>query len=256
MNKKLLYLLSALTLCAICTVVHAGETADSTCTYRRGPVRVQGTVARKDSLLNVSKMSWYPFEMGWLFWTSTDYSLYQGTTYTDEFMTLNTAKSIMMNIDLIGVQYALNKKESVTFSFDLSLNVNNYVFDRHIRLQEDPADGKAIPTAIGTGYDKTKLTTAYLTVPLFLYFKPKQRLIASVGLIPGLKLNEHAKIKKPKEKEKLETVNDFKLAAEMRFQFFSGCYMFGMYDLLPLFKDDRGPKIRQAALGVGIRIAD
>lgn len=192
------------------------------------------------------------FEMGWTTLPSVSYDLYHGTADDYDFMDLDVAKSIMLNITLFGHDILVNKAKSAALAAMIRLNVNNFVFDRQVCLLEN-AEGILVPAAIDEKYSKSKLTTAYLDMPVAAFLQmPEKPYGISVALVPGIKINEHSKIKSPKEKEKMHTVRNFRLAVESRIQFVPGIYLFGMYDLLPMFKDDRGPDTHPFSIGIGL----
>ena len=191
-----------------------------------------------------------PFELGWSTLPSVDYDQYE----SDGFMDLDMAKSIMMNITFFGHDIVANPSKTVALSAFMRFNVNNFVFNSHIRLREDDSE-RVIAEPADVKYDKSKLTTMYLDLPIAASFRLAGKPYGmSVMLAPGIKLNGHSKVKSPKEKEIIHAVRDFRLAVEGRLQVLPGFYVFGMYDLLPMFKDDKGPDTHALSVGLGLGI--
>ena len=92
----------------------------------------------------------------------------------------------------------------------MGLNFNNYRFSNNFTLKNEL--GTIVPIPItDSNLEKTKLSTGYLTVPLLLEFQlPKETGIwMSMGLIGGMKMGSHTKVKIAGNKSKDH--NDFNI---------------------------------------------
>jgi len=198
------------------------------------------------------KGHWSAFEMGINTFTNVDYTGYS----TPNFMDLNHNKSIEVNINLFKYSIALQKKKTnIGLVTGLGLNFNNYRFSNNFTLKNEL--GTIVPVPITDAkLEKTKLSTGYLTVPLLLEFQlPKETGIwMSMGLIGGMKMGSHTKVKIAGTKSKDHNdfnINPFRGGATARLGF-KGFNIFGTYYFTPFFKDGRGPAMEPFTIGLGL----
>ena len=81
------------------------------------------------------------------------------------------------------------------------------------------------------------------------------RIYISAGVLGSVRLNSHTKIKyRDKQKEKVKTVDDFSMPLFRYSLMFRTGYrwfnVFATYDLVPLFKKDKGPELTPFTFGV------
>ncbi len=206
------------------------------------------------------KGHWAVLEMGVNTFTKVDYSAYFLTNlqdhYTPNFMDLNHNKSMEVNINLFKHSIGLQKNNNdIGLVTGLGLNFNNYRFSNNITLKNE--GGYVAPIVItDPGLQKTKLSTSYLTVPLLLEIQQPggPGLWMSAGVIGGIKMASHTKVKINNTKEKDHNdfnINPFRGGATARLGY-KGFYIFGTYYFTPFFKDGRGPAMEPFTIGFGL----
>ncbi len=143
------------------------------------------------------KGHWAGFEIGVNAFSNEDYSLYNG----DSFMDLDLNKSIAVNLNFI--QYNINlaeTKKNFGIVTGMGLSWYNFRFDKDITIIEDAETGIVRKDPLDASWDikKSKLTMSYLTVPVLLEYQfniDHSKLFISTGVIGGLELGSHTKIK-------------------------------------------------------------
>lgn len=158
------------------------------------------------------------------------------------------------NINLIG--------EKLGLITGLGLQWDNYRFDNDAILSmEGDTLGFDEPNP-ERDYKKSKLLTTYLNVPLFLEFQTNSdnnfdSFHLSAGIIGGWRIGSHSKIvydgrNKNKEREDFYT-NPFRADAAFRIGW-GKINLYAGYNLIPLFKDDKGPELYP--FNAGLQILD
>ena len=208
----------------------------------------------------VFKGHWSGFEIGINSFTDEDYSMY--SIYDQDFMELDQNKSIAVNLNFIQYDISLSKRKgNFGIVTGLGLSWYNFRFDRDITLIEDE-NGKIQPEDLDGNWKvkKTKLTCSYITVPVLLEYQVPvsgYRLYCSAGIIGGLKLGSHTKVKyKLNGSHKKKNHDDFnlrpyKLDASIKIGY-RGLNLWGTYGLETLFEGDKAPGLTPYALGFGI----
>ena len=107
---------------------------------------------------------------------------------------------------------------------------------------------------------KSKFANVYITLPLLAEWQIPinhydNRIFISAGLLASFRVNSHTKIKyKADAKQKHKMVDDFSmptfrysLMLRTGYRWFK---VFASYDLVPLFKDDKGPELTPFTFGI------
>jgi hypothetical protein len=200
---------------------------------------------------------WIGFEWGMNNFLDADFTL--SREGDDSFMDLNTGRS--WAVDLNFAQYSLGFGTSQFGSvIGLGLGFNNYFFDGENTIVEEDDYVVGIDTS---GVSKSKLTTTFLRIPLFLEAqfpntRRMKRMYISAGVIGGLKLGSHTKVVyeneygKSKDKNKDDfNINPFRFGAIARIGF--GCIsVFGEYYFTPMFVDGKGPDLNPFSVGLAL----
>jgi hypothetical protein len=202
------------------------------------------------------KGHWDAFQIGINSYLSPDKSTSLPSSM--DFMSLNTNKSININLNMFQQSFGLIGRSFGIVS-GLGLEFTNYVFDGNNTIIKDDA-GIIVADIKPFKLDKSKLTTTYLTVPLILEFqfpgeRRANRLYINGGVVGGLKLGSHTKIKykengdKQDEKDK----NDFNLNS-LRYGFtgrvgIKHLSIFGTYYPVALFEKNKGPELYPFMIG-------
>lgn len=197
------------------------------------------------------KGHWSFLEMGVNSFANVDYAGYA----TKNFMDIDHNKSMEVNINLFKLSFGLQKHQNnAGFVTGLGLNFNDYRFTNEYTLKNE--DGYAVPVPITDQYlEKTKLSTGYLTVPLLLELHAgKSGLWMSAGVIGGLKMGSHTKVKiggtKYKDRDDFN-ISPFRGGATARLGY-KGLNIFGTYYFTEFFREGRGPAMNPIAIGIGI----
>ena len=178
---------------------------------------------------------WAGFEMGVNGFAEEDYSMYPAEQ--NDFMDLDMAKSLAVNLNFLQYDIGLQKERNTI--------------------------GLIQPYAIDSDWSvkKSKLTSLYLTVPLLLEFQipvkyKTRRVHMSAGVVGGLRLGSHTKIKyksngnKHKDKDHDDfNLNTLRYSAQVRVGYRS-LNFFATYGLNGLFEKNDGPELDPFTVGI------
>lgn len=199
---------------------------------------------------------WSGFELGFNGLANEDYSLYSAADA--DFMELNQPKSMEVNFNFL--EYSIVLDNPIGLVTGMGFSMNNYRFDNDLTLVKGD-DGIVHPLWIEEDekVEKSKLMASWLTVPLLLEFQipvngRSNRLFISGGVIGGINLGSHTKVKYDGSKEKDRgsfNINPFKCSATIRagLKDFS---LYASYGLTPLFKSDKGPELFPFSVGISL----
>lgn len=194
---------------------------------------------------------WEGVELGFNGFDKPDYSLYDG----NEFMELNQGKSMEFNLNFYELNIGL-AKSYVGLVSGMGLSFNSYRFENPYTLVKGPQ----MTEALLLDYDnlsKTKLAVSYLNVPLLLEFQVpvnqnEGRLFINAGLVGGVKIGSHTKVKHGDIKDKDRSgfnLNQFKYAATAKVGY-KDVSLFATYSLTPLFQAGKGPELTPFTIGI------
>lgn len=194
---------------------------------------------------------WEGVEFGFNAFDKPDYSLYDGV----EFMSLNQGKSMEFDLNFYELNIGL-AKSYVGLVSGMGLSFNNYRFENPYTL----ARGPMMTGAVHLDYEdlsKTKLAVSYLKVPVLIEFQipvnqNEGRLFINGGIIGGVKIGSHTKVKHGDVKDKDRSgfnMNSFKYEATARIGY-KGVALFANYSLTPLFQSGKGPELTPFTVGI------
>lgn len=174
---------------------------------------------------------------------------------------LKYEKSIDVQINFYEQSFNL-AGEKLGLVTGLGLQWDNYRFNNDVILSmDDDTLGFDEPNP-DRDYKKSKLLTTYLNVPLFLEFQTNNdnqfdSFHLSAGVIGGWRIGSHSKVvyndrNKNKEREDFYT-NPFRADAALRIGW-GKINLYAGYNLIPLFKDDKGPELYP--FNAGLQIVD
>jgi len=197
---------------------------------------------------------WAAVEMGVNSFAKVDYK-----GFTPNFMDLNQNKSFEIAINFLRYSIGLQKdKRNIGLVTGLGLTYNDYRFSNAYSIEND--NGMVVPVVLDkTGLSKSKLSTSFLTVPLMLEFQipvngPNKRIYLSAGVIGGIKVGSHTKVKMDGNKSKSHgdfNINPFRYGTTARIGY-KGINLFGTYYYSAFFKDGRGPQMYPFTIGIGL----
>lgn len=192
-------------------------------------------------------------ELGITTLQNVDYVGYDGTEEVTDFLDLKPIRSMEVNLNLGSLSAGLNRSGTLGCILGIGLGINNYVFEQLVTLTE--TNGRIMPVELADKYKKTKLTTTYLTFPLLFQVQMPQsqpvysRFSFTAGVIGGVLINQHTKIKNPKEKEKLTALNPWRLGVTARMAI-DRIQIYSTYYFTELFEDGKGPVANPLSVGV------
>jgi len=196
---------------------------------------------------------WEGIEFGFNAFDKPDYSLYNAAD--KDFMSLNQGKSMEFDFNFYELNIGL-VKSYVGLVSGMGLSFNNYRFDNPYTIKKEM--NMTEPYLLT--YDdlsKTKLAVSYINVPILLEFQipvnqNEGRLFINAGLIGGVKIGSHTKVKHGDTKDKDRNgfnINSFKYTATARVGY-KDISLFANYSLTPLFESGKGPEITPFTIGI------
>jgi hypothetical protein len=176
-----------------------------------------------------------------------------GASYLD----LNYGRSTGVNLNFFEQNINL-ARQHLGLVTGLGLTWNNYRFanDNTILTHNGVFDGY-LDTDPTKNYEKSKLTVAYLKVPLMLEFQTNSKMKTNSfhiagGVVGDLRLWSHSKIKyngsKSKDKDDFY-LNPFKLDAIAKIGW-GYINLFGTYSFTSLIRTNKGPEVYPFEVGI------
>ena len=202
---------------------------------------------------NKFKGHWEGIEFGFNAFDKPDYSMYSAAD--KDFMSLNQGKSLEFDFNFYELNIGLCKNY-VGLVSGMGLSFNNYRFENPYTLQK--GQFMTEPVSLNPeNLSKTKLAITYLNVPLLLEFQipvnhNEGRLFVNGGIIGGVKIGSHTKVKYGDKKDKDRSgfnLNSFKYEATARVGYKDIC-LFANYSLTPLFQSGKGPELTPFTIGI------
>lgn len=199
--------------------------------------------------------SWNNFHLGLNNLLNKDGKLEPEAGY--DKMTISPANSINFQWDIVTQSMNLYKGK-VRLVYGIGIDYNNYRFNNDITLNADSMQLFVTEDAIN--YDKNKLVTQHLNVPVMLNFKlsPKnsdEEVYISAGANFGYLIGSHQKQKwnnQGKKKNKIEddyNLQQFRVGYEVQFGY-KNIVLFGKYFPNSMFKTNQGPELRTVSAGI------
>jgi hypothetical protein len=202
---------------------------------------------------------WSGFELGINGYLNADNTFNMDSVNTN--WSLNYGKSVALNFNIWEARGRI-LKENIIITTGLGAEINNYRFENNTRLLSDTVPVIALVEP-NKDYDKSKLLTGYLNVPLYLTFatnkfKNGKRLSISPGVTGGWRfasynkrvVNENGDRNKTRNKDDFN-LNPFRLNASIRIGY-GDFILFANYSLTPLFQKNEGPLLTPVTIGVRV----
>ncbi len=198
--------------------------------------------------------SWGGIELGANLFHLENYSMYPNEQ--EGFFDITTPKSITVNLNLAEYAFS-NKRKTVALVTGMGFSFMDYRFDRDISIEKESGTGMIMPVTLSEGAEKSKLSVSYLTLPMIFQVATPLKmnhtpLTLGVGVIGGLNIGSHTKVKYPDSKIKERRsfhINPLKydLTGRIGMGNFS---LFANMGMTSLFKDRKGPDIRPLTVGI------
>lgn len=199
--------------------------------------------------------NWNNFHLGLNNLLNKDGKLEPETGY--DKMTISPANSINFQWNIVTQSMDLYKGK-VRLVYGIGLDYNNYRFKNDISLNADSM--VLFITEDGINYDKNKLVTQHINVPVMLNFKlsPKnvdEEVYISAGANFGYLIRAHQKQvwdDNGKKKNKIRddyNLEQFRVGYEVQFGY-KNIILFGKYFPKSIFKTNEGPELRSVSAGI------
>ncbi|MEN8696571.1 MAG: outer membrane beta-barrel protein [Bacteroidia bacterium] len=198
---------------------------------------------------------WNKFHLGLNNLMNTDGKLETDANYGK--MEVSPANSVNFQWDVVTQAMNLYKGK-VRLVYGIGIDYNNYRFKNDISLMPD-----SIPLMVledGINYDKNKLVTQHLNIPVMINFKlapknAKEVVYVSAGANLGYLIRSHQKQVwdvKGKKKNKIRddyNLEQFRIGYEVQFGY-KNIVLFGKYFPKSIFKANQGPELRTVSAGI------
>ncbi len=175
----------------------------------------------------------------------------------NRYLELEDSKSLEFNLNLFDISVPI-VQERFGITSGLGFSWNNYKFDNKQLVLQNDSSVLYCDTAVDITYDKNKLTTVFLTVPLALEFHfpaNDKEIWFLVGGYAGLKIGSHQKLVADND-DKVKTKEDFHLNT-FRYGFraqvgVNSWSIYCTYSATPLFKKGEGPELYPITMGIAL----
>ena len=201
---------------------------------------------------------WAGVDLGFNTFVNSNYGL--DLPEGSKYMQLDVTKSITFAINIFeyNIPFGTDKAGLTT---GLGFKWNTYYFDNNISLTT--VDGDISADTTGLDYSKNKLNLTYLTVPLLMEFQipvgnEGKRFYFGGGVVGSLNLTAKTKQHYRENGKDIELYakDDFNVSP-FRYDFrvnmgFEFVRLFATYSPMGLFKEDKGPLVYPASIGLKI----
>lgn len=195
-------------------------------------------------------------DFGFNMFLNEDYTGYDSNFMENDVLYSN---SVYINFvqQSIGLQRTRNNIGLVT---GIGLHFYNYRLDKNTTIKRDE-NSVIQPVPINLdNIKKSNLAIMSVIMPLLIEFQipvnhHDSRIYISTGMYGGIKLTSHTKVKYKEERnEKLKVVDhfsirDFNYGIMVRTGY-RWVNLFATYDLVPLFRENRGPELTPFTFGI------
>ena len=214
------------------------------------------TKPKKAFVIGRNSLSTIPIvELGWNVLSNLSYGEPYAGQQVGDFLSLNNWKSTQVTVNLLHLSaYSHSHKFGATVG--LGIRANNYRLGSDLSLRKE--GGVVMPYNIAEvterGVKKSKFNIASVHIPVEVMFGHPRKFAFSVGGYVDMVMNSHTKIKYhggKKDKEHNFPVNFIQAGATARLSFgwFS---IYATYQPTQIFKDNRGPRVQQWTIGIGL----
>lgn len=202
--------------------------------------------------------TWSGIGLGMNTFYQTDYSLYNDLNQR-EFFDLQHNKSLTFHLNFAEYAFA-NERKSFGLVTGLGISFMDFRFDQPVTVAKAEGTGLLVPVNLDPEtLVKSKLNVTYLTAPLMLEVATplkykSNRLTFAAGIIGGLNIGSHTKVKTDEGKSKERrnfNVNPYKYDLTGRIGF-GDISLFVNYGMTPLFKEGKGPELIPVTVGIAI----
>lgn len=240
-----------------------GQVSDTIVTVDEDPEKILRKIelreiARDGLNLWQDKFSghWAGVDFGFNMFLNPDYS-----GYDEEFMDNDIFRSNSTYINLVQQSIGLQKnRNTLGLVTGLGMQFQSYRLDDNTTIYMDGNNVIWPEYLVFHDNQKSKLSIVSITMPLLLEFQVpvnhyEDRIYFSAGMFGGVRVSSHTKIKyREEQKEKVKKPDHYSLQGFKYGLMFRTGYrwmnLFVTYDLVPLFKDGKGPELTPFTFGI------
>lgn len=183
------------------------------------------------------------------------------TGYDSDFMNNDVLRSNSLNINFVQQSIGLQRnRNTIGLVTGIGIRFHSYRLDDDVSITLDENNVVQPQYLTAKSIKKSKLGIISVVVPLLTEFQIpinnyQNRMYISGGIYGGIKLNSHTKIKyKEYQNEKLKIVDHFSLHdfnyGIMVRTGYRWVNLHVTYDLVNLFKEDKGPELTPFSFGI------
>lgn len=183
------------------------------------------------------------------------------TGYDSDFMNNDVLRSNSLNINFVQQSIGLQRnRNTIGLVTGIGIRFHSYRLDDDVSITLDENNVVQPQYLTANSIKKSKLGIISVVVPLLTEFQIpinnyQNRMYISGGIYGGIKLNSHTKIKyKEDQSEKLKVVDHFSLHdfnyGIMVRTGYRWVNLHVTYDLVNLFKEDKGPELTPFSFGI------
>ncbi|OQX97264.1 MAG: hypothetical protein B6I20_12990 [Bacteroidetes bacterium 4572_117] len=195
---------------------------------------------------------WAGFEIGLNTYVDSEYK-----TVLDgnELFELNPERSWVFNINFIEFSIPFGKSAGLVTG--MGATWNKYQFRNNVNVFENSEGTIVAEKELVKEYEKNSLNLWYMSIPLLFEFqipvaRSKPGIHVSFGVVGSLKLDSRAK--QHTKDDEYVVKSDFQIpgfkygfTARIGYKFIK---LFANYDVVPLFKEGRGPEVYPVSAGI------
>ena len=183
------------------------------------------------------------------------------TGYNSDFMNNDVLRSNSLNINFVQQSIGLQRnRNTIGLVTGIGIRFHSYRLDDNVSITLNENNVVQPQYLIANNIKKSKLGIVSVVVPLLTEFQIpinnyQNRIYISGGIYGGIKLSSHTKIKyKEDQNEKLKVVDHFSLHdfnyGIMVRTGYRWVNLHVTYDLVNLFKEDKGPELTTFSFGI------
>jgi hypothetical protein len=180
---------------------------------------------------------------------------YEGSINQNEIPSMKLKYPSSFNLNLHIFKHRVNLIDnSLFFEYGLSTNWRRYSFEEDVRLTIAENTVVAQPSTVS--YNKNKLRTTYLEVPVMLTIAPKNsKFVLSAGAYGGLRIGSSQKFKSKAEGKEIVrddfALRDFSTGLVARLGF-GPVEFYCQYGLDNMFNDNVSPELVPITFGIAL----
>lgn len=181
-----------------------------------------------------------------------------GQVESNQPYTLDNLNSRYVALRLLNSTRIGASKSPHRFQYGIEVSWFNFRYNKKVKIDQEDGTGNLIWVTAPAGqsdYEASKLTVAYLNVPLMYYHQSKKGLRWGIGGYVGYKLDEYSKVEQDRATIRGGkgdfNINTFQAGVRAQVGW-RGVDFFCNYNLTSLHRAGRGPQLTPIAFGISL----